>query len=312
MSLRKTFAPVALVLALCAASIDAQTAAPAQAPAAQPPAAPAPAAPPDFSKVEITTTKLADNIYGLEGQGGRIGLLVGPDGVFMVESQFAPLTEKIVAAIRKVSDGRIRFLINSHFHPDHTGGNENIGKLGATILGRPQVRERLAAASTPAAGLPTVLYEGEMELHLNGEEVRLFALPMAHTDGDTGIYFTKANVLMTGDVFRSFGFPNIDRASGGTLDGMLKAIETLIGMAGPQTKVVPGHGPVTDRNGLIAHRDMILAIRGRVAKMIQEGKTVEQIVAAKPTADFDERTGNVAATADRFVGQVYAELTAKK
>ena len=273
---------------------------------------PAPAAPPDFSKVEITTTKLTANIYALEGQGGRIGILAGPDGVLMVESQFAPLSEKISAAIRQVSDKPVRFLINTHVHPDHSGGNENFGKMGATIIGSPQLRARLAGTASPAAALPVITYGQGMTIHMNGEEVQLIPLPQAHTDGDTCVRFRTSGVLMTGDVFRSFGFPNIDRATGGTLDGILKALGTLIELAEPGTKVVPGHGPITDREGLIAHRDMILAVRGRVAKMIQEGKTLEQIVAAKPTADYDERTGNVAATADRFVGQVHAELTGSR
>jgi Zn-dependent hydrolases, including glyoxylases len=276
--------------------------------ASQSPASPAQPAQQDFSQVEIKTTKITDSIFALEGQGGRIGVLVGPDGVLMVESQFAPLGEKILAAIGKISNGRIRFLVNSHFHPDHSGGNEVFVKQGAILVGRKQLRTRLAESSPPAAALPVITYERTMMFHLNGEEVELFAMPDAHTDGDTGVYFHQSDVLMTGDVFRSFGFPNIDLASGGTLEGMLESLDEMIKMAGPNTRVVPGHGPITDRAGLMAHRDMILTIRDRVAQMIKERKTLEQVVAAKPTADYDERIGNVVATADRFVGQVYKEL----
>jgi cyclase len=273
----------------------------------------------DFSKVEITTTKLTDNFYALDGQGGRIGVLVGADGVFMVDSQFAPLSEKITAAIRKVSSAPIRFLVNTHVHGDHTGGNEAFGKMGASIIARPLLRQRLmkpnppaaggaAPAGAPAAALPVIAIDARSTLYLNGESIELIPLPGAHTDGDTAVKFATADALMTGDVFRSVGYPNIDRANGGTLTGILAAFDTLIAAAGPNTKVLPGHGDITNRAAVVAHKDMAVAVRDRVAKLIAEGKTQEQIVAAKPTADFDQRTGNAAASADRFVGQVYAEL----
>jgi glyoxylase-like metal-dependent hydrolase (beta-lactamase superfamily II) len=274
---------------------------------------------PDFSKVEIVTTKIADSFYALEGQGGRIGVLTGPDGVFMVDSQFAPLTERIVAAIRHLSDRPIRFLVDTHVHGDHTGGNQNLARMGATILARTSLRTRLLSPNPPAAGgpppppappeaLPTITYDGRVTLHVNGETVELIPLPLAHTDGDTAVRFLRANVLMTGDVFRSVGYPNIDRANGGTLRGILDAFDTLVDLAGPATRVLPGHGPVTDRTAIVAHRDMTVAVRDRVTKLMQEGKSLEETVAARPTADYDERTGNAAASADRFVGQVYAEL----
>jgi glyoxylase-like metal-dependent hydrolase (beta-lactamase superfamily II) len=276
---------------------------------------------PDFSKVEIVTTKIADSFYALEGQGGRIGVLTGPDGIFMVDSQFAPLTEKIVAAIRQLSDRPIRFLVDTHVHGDHTGGNENLGRMGVTIFARTNLRKRLLNPNPPASGgtppppapavaLPVVTYDGRVTLHLNGETVELIPLPLAHTDGDTAVRLTRANVLMTGDVFRSTGYPNIDRRNGGTLNGILEAFNALIDLTGPATRVLPGHGPVTDRAAIVAHRDMALAVRDRVTRLIQEGKSVEEAVAAKPTADYDERTGNAAQSADRFVSQVYEELKA--
>ncbi len=283
-------------------------------------ATPAPApAPPDFSKVEIITTRLADNAYALDGQGGRITILTGPEGVFMVDSQFAPLTDKIVAAIGKVSDQPIRFLVNTHVHGDHTGGNANFAKLGTVIISQDKLRNRLAspapapagaapAVPAPPAALPLLTYDTRLTLHMNGEEVEIRALPPAHTDGDTFVRLPKADALMTGDVFRSVGYPNIDRANGGTLVGMVAALNMMIDSAGPATKIVPGHGPITDRAALVAHRDMAVTIRDRVSKLMKEGKTVEQIVATKPTADYDERTGNAAASADRFVQQLYAEL----
>ncbi len=305
---------VLAALAVMAASASAQT------PAGQAPAAPAP---PDFSKVEIKTTKIATNFYELEGQGGNIGVLVGPDGVFMVDSQFAPLSEKIAAAIRQISDGRIRFMVNTHVHGDHTGGDENFAKMGVTIFARDELRARLAqpppaANGTPArppapAALPMVTYRGPVTIHMNGEDVQLIPVPVAHTDGDTLVRFAVADVLMPGDYFRSLGYPNIDRNNGGSLKGMLEGIDATIALAGPNTKVVPGHGAVTDRAGLIAHRDMIIAIRDRASRLVQQGKTQQEVVAAKLTADYDARVpGGAAANPDRFVGQVYAELKAAR
>ena len=281
--------------------------------------APAPApAPPDFSKVEIKTTKLADNFYVLEGQGGAIGVLPGPDGVFMVDSQFAPLSEKIAAAIKQISDKPIKLMVNTHVHGDHTGGNENFGKMGVTILARPQLRERLEHPSpgangqpgvpTPPAGLPVITYDAPLTLQLNGEEIHLIPAPKAHTDGDTFVQFVKANVIMTGDFYRSIQYPNIDRTNGGSLPGLVDALNAVIKAAGPATKIVPGHGPVVDRAAVTAHRDMVIAIRDKVAKLVKEGKTQEQVVAAKPTADYDAKVQQPGTTADRFVGQLYAEL----
>ena len=275
-------------------------------------------APPDFSKVEIKTTKLADNFYTLEGQGGTIGVVPGPDGVFMVDSQFAPLSEKIAAAIKQISDRPIRFLVNTHVHGDHTGGDENFGKMGVTILARPQLRDRLEhpnpgangqpGVPTPPAGLPLITYDAPLTLRLNGEEIHLIPAPKAHTDGDTFVQFVNANVIMTGDFYRSIQYPNIDRTNGGSLPGLIDALNAVIKAAGPATKIVPGHGPVVDRAAVTAHRDMVIALRDKVAKLVKEGKTQEQVVAAKPTADYDAKVQQPGTTADRFVGQLYAEL----
>ena len=272
----------------------------------------------DFSQVQIKTTKLAGNFYTLDGQGGTIGILSGPDGVFMVDAQFAPLSEKIMAAIKQISDGRIRFLVNTHVHGDHTGGNENFGKAGATILARENLRTRLEKPNpgangqpgvpTPPAGLPMITYDAPLTIRMNGEEVRLIPAPRAHTDGDTFVKFVNADVIMTGDFYRSIQFPNIDRANGGSLPGLVDALNAVIANAGPNTKIVPGHGPVVDRAAVTAHRDMVVAIRDKVATMVREGKTQEQVVAAKPTSDFDAKVQQPGTTGDRFVGQLYAEL----
>jgi glyoxylase-like metal-dependent hydrolase (beta-lactamase superfamily II) len=273
---------------------------------------------PAAQDVQVTVTKLAGNVYAVDGQGGRISALVGTDGVFLVDAQFPQVTEKIVAALKTVSDGRVKMIVNTHVHGDHTGGNENFGKMGAVIMARPLLRARLmkpapgangqTPPSAPAAALPVVTYDQPLTLQFDGEEVRIVPLPPSHTDGDTAVKFVTADVLATGDVFRSIGFPNIDRTNGGTLKGLIESMDTFISLAGPNTKVVPGHGDVTNRAGLVAHKEVIITVRDRVAKGIQEGKTVEQIVASKPTADLDQKVGLASTSADRFVQQLYAEL----
>ncbi|MEO8680346.1 MAG: MBL fold metallo-hydrolase [Vicinamibacterales bacterium] len=269
----------------------------------------------DFTKVEIKTTRVAGNFYALEGSGGAIGVLAGPDGVLMVDSQFAPLTEKIVAAIKQISDGRIRYLINTHQHPDHTGGNDNLAKMGVTIFSRDELRAGLATRSpggAPAPGtLPVITYRGAMTFHMNGEDVQLIPAPAAHTDGDTMVYFPNANVIMTGDYYRSVGYPNIDRANGGSLKGLLAAFDLTIERAAPTTKIIPGHGAMVDETAVMAHRDMVIAIRDRVAALIRQGKTQAEVIAAKPQADYDAKVPQPGTTGERFVMQLYAELGGK-
>jgi cyclase len=273
----------------------------------------------DFSQVQIKTTKIGGNFYTLEGSGGTIGVLAGPDGVLMVDAQFAPLSDKIVAAIKQISDGRIRFLVNTHVHGDHTGGNENIGRLGATILARENLRARLLKPAplangqpgvpTAPAGLPVVTYDAPIVFHMNGEDVQLIPVPVAHTDGDTMVYFANTNVIMTGDFYRSTGYPNIDRANGGTMNGMLAGFDAIIRLARPDTKIIPGHGAIVDKTAVAAHKAMMEAVRDKVAPLVRQNKTQEEVVAAKLTAEFDSKvTGATPTTADRFVGQLYQEL----
>jgi glyoxylase-like metal-dependent hydrolase (beta-lactamase superfamily II) len=277
---------------------------------------------PDFGKVEIKTTQLADNFYTLEGQGGTISVLTGPEGVLLVDSQFAPLTEKLVEAIKKVSDRPIRFLINTHVHGDHTGGNENFAKLGALIFSREQLRSRLehpnsAADGTPgkpvpAQALPVVTYDDPVTIHLNGEHVRLLPIRAAHTDGDSLVSFPEHDILAVGDYFRSVGYPVVDLNNGGSLAGILEGLRATIDRAGPNTKIVPGHGPVTDRKALIAQRDLILALRDKVASLVAQNKTLEEVVAAKLTADIDPQIPQGEQTSERFIKWLYAEVKATK
>jgi cyclase len=272
----------------------------------------------DFSQVQIKPTKVSDRFYTLEGQGGMIGVLFGPDGVFMVDTQFAPLSDKIAAAIKQLTPQPIKFVVNTHVHGDHTGGNENFAKMGATLISREELRFRLAhpspgangqpAAPTPAAALPRQTYRDRLTLFMNGEEIQLIAVPRAHTDGDTMVVFPGLDLIMTGDFYRSIQYPNIDRANGGSLQGMLDGLGEVIGRAGPATKIVPGHGPTVTRAAVATHRDMILTVRDRIAKLVDAGKTEDEAVAAKVLADFDGKIEQVGTTGDRFVRQVYAEL----
>ena len=244
----------------------------------------------DFSKVEIKATKISDKFYTLEGQGGTIGVLVGPDGVFMVDTQFAPLSEKVAAAIRQITPQPIKFVVNTHLHGDHSGGDENFGKMGATIISREELRFRLAhpnpqANGQPgvpmaAAGLPKQTYREQLTMHMNGEEIQLIAIPRAHTDGDTMVYFPGLDIIMTGDFYRSIQYPNVDRANGGSIQGMIDGLGTVIGRAGPNTKIIPGHGPTVDRAAVAAHRDMAIAIRDRVAPLVAHFSERGQLSAA--------------------------------
>jgi cyclase len=266
--------------------------------------------PPDYSKVEIQTTQLAPNFYRFEAVGPA---LVG-NAVFLVDAMFAQLHDKLVAAIGKVSDGRIRFLVNTHHHPDHTSGDAAFGSMGVTILSRDELRAHLASGNnpTPAPGLPVITYKGPVTIHMNGEDVQLIPVMNAHTDGDTMVYFPKADVLMTGDFYRSIQYPNIDRNNGGSLKGVTDALSQVIALAKPTTKIMPGHGPVVDKTVVAANLELVNTIRTRVAALVAQGKSQDEVIAAKPLADLDAKVQQIGTTGDRFLGQVYAEIKAGK
>ena len=257
----------------------------------------------DWDAVEISTHHVAGTVHYLAGRGGNIGLSIGDDGVVMIDDQFAPLTERILEAISGISNGNIRFLINTHVHGDHVGGNENLGRMGIDIVAAERVRKRLAER-LPAVALPVLTYNEPVTIHLNGEDVRLIPVPPAHTDGDTFIHFRGSDVLHLGDVFRTVAFPVIDRNNGGTLDGTIDALGIAAGLAGPDTKIVPGHGVVSSRGDVIEFRDMVIDVGARVSALVADGASYDDVVAAGPTAEYEAKWGDP----QRFLTAVYAEL----
>ncbi len=258
----------------------------------------------DWDAVELTIHHVAGDIYYLEGAGGNIGLSVCEDGIVMIDDQFAPLTERIVAAISELNDGEIRFVINTHVHPDHTGGNENLGKMGIAILANDRVRVRMVGEMRPEDGFPILTFSDTTTVHLNGEEVYVFTVPPAHTDGDSFIHFRGADVLHLGDVFRTNNFPYIDIARGGTLRGTLEALGMAIGMSGPDTLIIPGHGALSKREDVIEFRDMTIVVAERVETLVREGATIEEVLAAGTTADYEDKWGDP----ERFLRGVYVEV----
>lgn len=252
---------------------------------------------------------VADGIHVIQGRGGNIGVSVGDDGVFMIDDQFAPATQAILDQIKTVTDEPVRFLVNTHFHRDHTGGNENLGKAGVLIFAHDNVRARLLGADAPKAALPVVTFNDATTFHMNGQTVRVFHTVNAHTDGDAMIHFVEANVIHMGDTFFNGFYPFIDSKSGGSIDGVFAAIDTVLGLAGDDTVIIPGHGPVGDRADLIAYRDMLIKARDGIQPLIADGKSVEEIVAAKPTAEFDDSWGGGFLNPERFIRVMHAALT---
>ncbi len=274
----------------------------------------------DFSKVEMKAEMLAPGVAVLFGAGGNIGVSYGPDGTVLIDDQFAPLTPKIQEAVAKLGASPVKFLINTHWHGDHSGGNENLGKAGAIIMAHDNVRVRMAAGSNtgtrivpPAAkvALPVVTYEQGIKLHLNGDEVRTVHMHSAHTDGDSVVFWKTANVVHMGDLyFNKVTLPYIDLNSGGNVKGVLAAAEKVISMTNAQTKIIPGHGPMATQADLIAYRDMIKTVIGAVQSGIKAKKTLVQIQAMKPAAQWDVNK-DAFIKGDAFIEAVYKSLIAK-
>ncbi|MFQ5570098.1 MAG: MBL fold metallo-hydrolase [Rhodothermales bacterium] len=274
----------------------------------------------NFDDVEIQVQEVADGIYMLLGRGGNIGVSAGEDGVFLIDDQYAPLTEKIKAAVATVADGPIRFLLNTHWHGDHTGGNENFGEAGTLIVAHDNVRVRMSTEQinelwdrttppSPEGAWPVVTFNEAVTFHMNGEEISAFHVAHAHTDGDAIVYFRNANVVHMGDTYFQAGYPFIDVDSGGSVDGLIAGVDIVLGMINEDTRVIPGHGELSNADGLRAYRDMLATIRGRIAEHIEAGRSLEEIQAAKPSAEYDADWGEFFIIPEQIVQIIYTSLT---
>ena len=273
----------------------------------------------NFDTIQVRAQHLAGGVHMLAGAGGNIGVVVGEDAVFVVDDQYAPLTPKILAAIRAITPQPVRFVLNTHWHFDHTGGNENMGKAGALLVAHDNVRRRMSTGQfiealnrrEPAASggaLPVVTFTDGVTFHLNGDSVVATHVPPAHTDGDAIVHFTKANVVHMGDLFVSAGFPFVDRSSGGSIHGIIGAAEKALGMTNAATRIIPGHGPLADRARLQVYRDMLVTVRERMQREIAARHTIEQVLASTITAEYDkEWPGN----RERFLRILYQELSTR-
>ena len=269
----------------------------------------------DFQTIEIRTVKISDGLYVLMGGPAQGNIVVsgGNDGMLLVDSMYAPMHQKIMDALARISSQPIRYVINTHLHGDHTAGNEAMAKLGAVIISHENMRKRMAEQKNnapPAAALPTLTYTDGLTLHFNGEEIYIYHPAPAHTDGDSIIYFRHANVMHVGDVPSSLRYPNIGVDDGGSVDGMIAAARQVMKIANPDTKIIPGHlGPVVGFKEIQQQLDMFGVVRDRIATAIRAGKTLQEVVASKPTADFDQSRMGGAITPDRFVTLVYTDLS---
>jgi glyoxylase-like metal-dependent hydrolase (beta-lactamase superfamily II) len=269
---------------------------------------------------EIRAEQVAPGIWVLYGSGGNIGVSAGPDGVFLVDDQYAPMTPKISAALAKLSSSPPRFVINTHWHGDHTGGNENLANQGSLVIAHDNVRLRMGSEQfskmfdrktppSPGKALPVVTFNDEVSFHLNGDEIRGSHAPAAHTDGDVFLHFRKANVIHTGDLVFAGRYPFIDLDSGGGVAGVIAAVDRMLALADEKTRIIPGHGEVTDRAGLAAYRDMLAETSGRVRELVKSGKTLDEVLAAKPNADYDAKQAWGFITPERYLQILYRDAT---
>ncbi|MCO1335612.1 MBL fold metallo-hydrolase [Microbulbifer sp. OS29] len=281
--------------------------------------APIAAAQDRFAGVEITSEPVSGNVYMLKGAGGNIAVLVGEDGTFMVDDQYAPLTTKIQKAVAGLAQQPLRFVINTHWHGDHTGGNENLGKSGALIVAHENVRKRVSTEQfieafqrtvepSPPDALPVITFTDATTFYWNGDRVKVQHVGPAHTDGDSIVYFAEADVIHMGDVYFNGNYPFIDLSSGGSVNGMITAMDTALAMAGENTKIIPGHGPLSHRAELQQQRNILAELRDKVKAMVGEGQTRQEVIDAKPTAEFDAQYGQGFMTPDIWTGIVYDSL----
>ena len=281
----------------------------------------------DFSKVQIKVTKVSGNIYMLEGEGGNIAASVGEDGVVIVDDQYAPLAEKIQGALKdlKVTDKPVRLVINTHYHGDHTGGNEPFANTGSTVIAQDNVRKRLQTGGTagnggsikmevkpaPKGALPVITFEHDVTVHLNGEDIRALHFPAGHTDGDAVIFFPKNNVVHLGDDFVRYGFPFIDVASGGSVQGMIDALEKASAQLPPDVKVIPGHGAVSNLDDVREFMKMLKETSAAVQKALDDHKTLDQMKQEKILEPWKKWSGGFL-DSDKFIETLYNSLTGKK
>jgi glyoxylase-like metal-dependent hydrolase (beta-lactamase superfamily II) len=267
--------------------------------------------------VKIEAIPVAKQIYMITGKGGNIGVFIGQDATFLIDDQFAPLTDKIVATIKSVGGDFPKFVINTHYHGDHTGGNENLGKGGSLVFSHHNVRERLNTGSFIAAfnmkqeavsqdGLPVVTFSEDISFHLNGDSVHAIHAPHAHTDGDSFIYFENANVIHAGDLFFNGFYPFIDVTHGGSLKGMIKAVDIVLAMADDKTKIIAGHGPLGNKTQLARYREMLWTAYDRLRKLKAQGKSAKEAAAAKPLADLEATWGKGLFSGDRWIEIIYS------
>jgi len=278
---------------------------------------------PDFSKVEIKTTKLTESIYMLEGSGGNIGVSAGDDGVIVIDDQYAPLTPKIQEAISKLSTKPIRFVINTHWHGDHVGGNENMAAAGAVIIAHDNVRKRMSSEQfialmnrkvppSPDKALPVVTFTSDITLHFNGEDIHVMHVDPTHTDGDSIIVFPKAKVVHMGDCYMTISYPFADISSGGSFDGFVATSDKVVGMTDDTTKIIPGHGPLSNKAELKAWHDMLVEIRTAVKKPADAGKSLADIQKQKLTAKWDDKWGGKFIKGDQVVEFAFTAIKAPK
>ncbi len=278
----------------------------------------------DLATAEIKTQELGNGLYVLFGIGGNIGVSIGENGTLIVDDQFPEMMPKIEAAIAKIGGTNVDFAINTHWHFDHADGNLAFGPAGTWLVSQANSREmmttphiinlglaRYQQEAYPSNALPVITFDDRMSFHFNGQQIDLIHTGPAHTTGDAAILFREANVVHMGDVFNNTGYPFIDADNGGEIDGMIEFCEVVLTELKPGATVIPGHGPVTDDDALRRYIEMLKTVRERVSKMIDEGMSVEEAIAAKPTADFDEVFGDVADSLG-FVDRVYASLKKKR